>query len=252
MIKIYKRDFNKNNNIFLLMSSLLAAYFFTERIYNYTILNKGQYVITFIYLILIFFGLFYFNSKICRKIVDEKLNVSIVKIGVLLVTFIVIISFKTYFFNFNKTATIDILATGEKNIKSNASEVWITRVIIDNEKYDVSNINLENGWELKDGSIVSYKNQPKNIKMNFKCKNEVKIYFLKHPWSGIVKVIDKDSESTIDLFSEKACDYEYIIKASQVKLNPLKLSILFIGIGIILYNLFLFMVALNCNNKCNT
>lgn len=63
-----------------------------------------------------------------------------------------------------KKHTLEIYATGEKDPKAKGSEVWIQSIKISDNEIDRTKLQLDEGWEFRKNSILSYQNQPAVLK----------------------------------------------------------------------------------------
>jgi len=106
-----------------------------------------------------------------------------------------------------KTAEIDIkiTATGEKNSQSLGSEVWLdlksSSILLTGTEKEKTN------WEIRNGQLLSYENQPQTIESKIKIEKDEKIEFIKHPYSGIAKIEINGIEKKVDLYAESGGVY---------------------------------------------
>jgi len=100
--------------------------------------------------------------------------------------------------------TLEIIATGQKNADAKGSEVWVL-----GRKHDFGNTldtpdYLSDGlWEKRARDLISYKKQPARLQWYGKLRYDGAIYFLQHPWSGIVEIIWDGNSQKTDLYSAK-------------------------------------------------
>lgn len=97
---------------------------------------------------------------------------------------------------------IIIETMGINNSKSNGKEVWIDGISVDGKDIDLSTLKLEKGWESV-GRVYSIGDSKYCLKIEAQYKNKIEIRFIKHPYSGIVKVVFGDKEKILDLFAEE-------------------------------------------------
>lgn len=92
-----------------------------------------------------------------------------------------------------------ITATGDKNERALASEVWIDKqsssLFLTNPKNDVSK------WEVREKQLLSYNDQPASIISHLKFNKYSELIFSMTPYSGIVNVRINGVDYRYDLYS---------------------------------------------------
>ena len=107
----------------------------------------------------------------------------------------------------DKKYIFEIAATGEKNNKSNGTEVWIDSIEADGKEMNMSNLSLTTSWENR-GRLYN-PGTAGTLKVIIRGKNS-QINFIQHPYSGIVKVKDPNGNvKKIDLYSDEQKSYSY-------------------------------------------
>lgn len=107
---------------------------------------------------------------------------------------------------------INIYASGEKNILSKGSEVWVD---LDTSNFLLSYKNSRDpGWELRDGQLLSYQHQPAKITSNIKFDRDSVLTFSKHAYSGVLNIKTGGQLTRYDLYS--ATGERLIIKLSDL------------------------------------
>ncbi|MDG0811818.1 hypothetical protein [Cohnella rhizosphaerae] len=104
--------------------------------------------------------------------------------------------------------TVRISVQGKHSNTSKGNEVWLTEWQLDGENQSLGTV-IENkpGWRMiYDRAFAATAN---DLIWTGKVKNKIELKFLKHPWSGLVKVSINEFNEEIDLYSEQ--DSEYII-----------------------------------------
>ena len=96
---------------------------------------------------------------------------------------------------------IKAVATGDKNILSKGTEVWIKRITLDGQDMQLKDLEEVNGWEFKNNKLVSYQNQPQELKV-VTNHEEIEIELIKHPYSGKVVVAIGNENQNMDLYAE--------------------------------------------------
>lgn len=92
---------------------------------------------------------------------------------------------------------VQIVATGNKNINSNSSEVYVNIVSAGDSAIKIA----EEGWEKRNEVYVSYQNQPSVLSLTGTWGDGSYLNFSRHSYSGIVKLIINGREQSIDLYS---------------------------------------------------
>lgn len=100
---------------------------------------------------------------------------------------------------FTVSGGIKIVATGDKNPASASNEVWIMK--------DSSDILLANGvrpgkgWEIREGSLLSFREQPGTLEVDIPFVAGSNLMFLRHPYSGMVDVYSGGEHQRFDLYA---------------------------------------------------
>ncbi|NRT78886.1 hypothetical protein [Clostridium beijerinckii] len=101
-----------------------------------------------------------------------------------------------------KNVNYVITLTGDKNQNSKGSEVRISDIEIDGNPIELSKIELPEGFYYTDEQIVGFaSNKVSILSINTQRTSALKITFIKHEWSGIVKVDNGTNIVTQDLYS---------------------------------------------------
>ncbi|MFT8342072.1 MAG: DUF2142 domain-containing protein [Clostridium beijerinckii] len=101
-----------------------------------------------------------------------------------------------------KNVNYVITLTGDKNQNSKGSEVRISDIEIDGNPIELSKIELPEGFYYTDEQIVGFASDKVSIlSINTQRTSALKITFIKHEWSGIVKVDNGTNIVTQDLYS---------------------------------------------------
>ena len=130
----------------------------------------------------------------------------------------------------SETQTIDIIATGQKNKDAKASEVW---VLERGNHTDISDFAYDDSWERRKSSLVSYKNQPATARLFWRGRLRTinEIYFLKHPWSGVVEVIYNGKSEKYDLYATKRGYQKVVFNTPKFTIHLLVVLICCIMLG---------------------
>jgi len=100
--------------------------------------------------------------------------------------------------------TLEIIATGQKNTSAKGSEVWVLGRRHDfGDNLDTPDFISDGLWEKRNRDLIAYKKQPARLQWHGQLKYDGALYFLQHPWSGIVEVLLDGNSPKVDLYSEK-------------------------------------------------
>ena len=184
---------------------ILGSYYLTWRIDEITLDTWFQKIFVFIYflLILLFFWLLRHRYlKLPPITIQEKVAKNLVSI--LITVVFVTVGFDAFVGWRYDPISISITAlgkTGEIHVGQKGTEVWITEIKIDGQKYDLSKVPLAPEWEYRDNAnLLSYQNQPSTIAFELPGARNTEIDFLSHPWSGEVLVKSNQKNQKIDLY----------------------------------------------------
>ncbi|WP_019915136.1 hypothetical protein [Paenibacillus sp. HW567] len=239
-----------------LLLALLFSYSFSEIFIP--IHNKEIGYIIFVYSYLIVFSFFVIGYLI-RKSINSMTNNQTFK-KVLKLLLVVLISFFTLiviipqsFFDPMKYTSIT-LNPKSTTIQTNRNEVWLKRIIIDDNDINIQKINVSNGWIYKEGSIVSTGGNHNPQMLNLSFKKDVQLIFGKHEWSGKVE-INNGVPHTINLNSKTPSEEIIrITKSNRLKSNLPKLiayiiSIALLSISLLIALSFFRRIVLSNRNK---
>ncbi len=134
----------------------------------------------------------------------KRTNKFLYIVNLFAVSFILFLNIEEYIPNL-KTPTYLISAINQKNEKSNDTEVWISNY----KKPVLINKDIKN-WFKKDGAYYSNGKEENYINI----RNQEKITFIKHQWSGIVSIENTNTKEKeiIDLYSTTDDSYIYNLK----------------------------------------
>jgi hypothetical protein len=237
--------------IILSLVILIISLYLTQAVNQYTIDSTGQFISVFSYF-LIFISVVIFVSlrhiskkKLESKVITKNLWFSIATALLLLVLF-------NDQFNVSKqyrATSIVITAIGDKNESSHGSEVWLTGIVIDQQKEDLSLIEHSSDWEFKEGALFNHSNQPATLNLSIPEGKNIKLQFLAHNWSGKVSIKDGSEQQILDLYSNTPIDSEYTLKSNNVKASILSLAIIYTMAFVLLSGMLFLMLNLATGRK---
>jgi hypothetical protein len=185
------------------------------------------------------------KKKLESKVITKNLWFSIATALLLLVLF-------NDQFNVSKqyrATSIVITAIGDKNESSHGSEVWLTGIVIDQQKEDLSLIEHSSDWEFKEGALFNHSNQPATLNLSIPEGKNIKLQFLAHNWSGKVSIKDGSEQQILDLYSNTPIDSEYTLKSNNVKASILSLAIIYTMAFVLLSGMLFLMLNLATGRK---
>lgn len=222
-----------------ILSSLYLTYVLSHEVLT----TKIQVGFVFIYFMICSIGLLIVYEKFLRNKLDDTTGNKIkLIITSILFAFIILISVgstiypKPYIYN-----NIEIASSDTKDVNSLGNEVWITQIKVNNSIFDLSKINLNEGWIYKPDDNAIFANmsdvnfRPLNVFLN--KAYSIKITFVKHAWSGAIKVINSETSENINLYDKTGASYTYNISGTANSI-PLYFKVLiFIAVGTLLFSL---------------
>ncbi|WP_201864666.1 DUF6020 family protein [Microvirga soli] len=115
---------------------------------------------------------------------------------------------------------ITITALGTSNPSSQSTEVWISALPSDMKRSALrTKAKPKNSWELREGSLVSYRYQPARITWNGALPQDAEFVFARHGWSGQVAVEINGLKRTYDLFASGPSGSQ-IVNISEFPVEP--------------------------------
>ena len=198
-----KKKFLIANYIAIIVYLLL--HFWIDNVYQ--TIEQGVFIFCYLFIAGIF--IYYFFNQYIINIIKQKQIIWIVFFAILSG----LLCIDKVILTFPQNNMINITATGDKNLESNAAEVWITQIKLDENEIPLSGIELENGWfyRAEEDVLVSYPDsQSYTLNLNAGYAEEAEILFIKHDWSGEVKVgVNHKDKAIVDLYSEVGDNYFY-------------------------------------------
>lgn len=189
-------------NIVLVLVCSLISYYLTLTIDKTTLETRWQFAFVFVYFLVSNILIYkIFLNRIQNR--NKKNSIFRLIASGILAVLLLVCCFDS-FIGLYKPMTIRITAVGNnEGLKEGqrGTEVWLKQVMIDNEQVDLSEVPLTDGWEYRDGFLLSYQNQPNTIVLHLPTAKSVTLRFLSHPWSGTVIVDNGYHTEKLDLFN---------------------------------------------------
>lgn len=120
-------------------------------------------------------------------------------------------------------SVLTITAIGEKNKNAAANNIRITNIYVNNTDYDLSKVELKNGWKYDKYDSIRYMiynygaDGRASVDIPLKNVRTVDIRFVEERGSGIVEIeLDGHKIDTVDLYSD--CTWQY--RTQQYEANP--------------------------------
>jgi len=178
-----------------------------------------------------------------KKYFQENINVSRKLILIYIITCIALSVYVTFLLHeqittaFKHPFSITITATGMPgNEGADASEVWVSGISVNGFEQQLLDIRLENGWEYRNGNLLSYENQPAVLELLLP-PGLIGITFTSHPWSGIVTIeaLNGITELDLSLYEDtKELVYNVINYEHSTFEQVVRLSVVFVLIMMLL------------------
>lgn len=231
----------------LIFHGILSIYL-SILLFNYGYIKEiSQTIFIFLY----FFFIINVLDKIFTKFVKtNKKNYSLIILSMFFAVLSAILCYEKLKLNILEENSIQIIATGTHNVYSNAAEVRISKIFIDEQEINLSELPVSEGWFYKksEGLICYPQKTENNLKIDLPKAKKIQLQFIKHPWSGIVKVLNDKEENIIDLFDEIGSDYIYEFKG-KINNNLLIKAYSLVGGITLFYYLFFISLCLYIKNK---
>ena len=200
----------------LVIVSFYGADFFLGQKY---IVGIWQYAFIAVY----FFLLQLIVLKVTAR---KKREIKITKWPVIfaLVTALTIIFYSRMMISFpQEEIGVKIVATGEKNEKAQAAEIWIKSIKVDDESVNLETIWHDNVWQYnQEANTLVASPQDEMSEIQFSCKDAglITIEFYKHEWSGIVEISDTNGNNDrIDLYDSESGEETYYLSIPKITTN---------------------------------
>ncbi|MFV0343524.1 MAG: hypothetical protein ACK5JH_11675 [Anaerocolumna sp.] len=186
---------------------VLGGYYLTWCVDKVTLDTFFHRLFVYIYftIILVFFSAFL--GRVIKKYVNSRFGILKVTLSIITTLMIFIPGFDIFV---GESSPIKILITamGQMGVTHNeqqGTEVWITSISLDGKKYSLKDIPIVSEWELRDGYLLSYQNQPSTLEIELPRADNIEISFISHPWSGEVEV---EVEGSTDIYSLDLYQFE--------------------------------------------
>jgi hypothetical protein len=204
----------------LLLVGLLNAYLLSEAINIYSALSTLKYSFVFMYLLVFQVLIVIVLRKIRAKQLPKK-NEKIHLIISIVISVLVFGAGGGIVKDHGVKATeITVKALSEKNDRSQSNEVWLTNVIINGKKMDLSRLDLPEGWKIRENAIFTPLGERSSpLRIDVPRAENVELIFLSHPWSGRVLIKDGNAQEKLDLYSSGATSFQYNVKSNKISLT---------------------------------
>ncbi|MEM3394206.1 MAG: hypothetical protein QXY79_04080 [Candidatus Methanomethylicia archaeon] len=133
----------------------------------------------------------------------------------------------------NNRVNIKIHPEPKSNPLSKENEIWIKLIEVDTKSINLKKLK-NNNWEFKNNALVNYKNK-NYIDINLNYSESYNLCFLKHPYSGIAKIVINNKEIIILDLYEKKFNLNCIYKTIYPNGKPIKNEILKYFLSFIFY-----------------
>lgn len=188
--------------ILLLLFCSLVSYYLTWTIDKITLETDMQFLFVFIYFLVATYIVCLLLKKRIPGTKPKQNVLYLIVSGILSIA--IIISCFDFFLGLYKPMKINITAVGtsvEMKEGQKGTEVWLHKVTVNNKQVNLEEILPTEGWENRDGVLLSYQNQPNTLTLEFSNVKNITMKFLSHPWSGTVIVDNGFQKEQLDLFN---------------------------------------------------
>jgi len=188
--------------ILLLLFCSLVSYYLTWTIDKITLETDMQFLFVFIYFLVATYIVCLLLKKRIPGTKPKQNVLYLIVSGILSIA--IIISCFDFFLGLYKPMKINITAVGtsvEMKEGQKGTEVWLHKVTVNNKQVNLEEILPTEGWENRDGVLLSYQNQPNTLTLEFSNVKNITMKFLSHPWSGTVIVDNGLQKEQLDLFN---------------------------------------------------
>lgn len=239
-----------------ILGCILSSIYLTYILGQNALATKLHIGFAFIYFLIIGGIILYCYEKFLAKKITRIYDRKIIVISFLFTLLIIISNYNGMLPKLYLDNQIIIEATGEKDIKSNGAEVWVTKISVDKNNIDLSEIPLSSGWEYKSDSNTIFINASENSKqplsLDLPKGDQIEILFVKHGWSGIVNISDGSETSTVDLYDLNGSTYSHNISGRSYCFPNYLNVLLIIGSMILIYFLIFLGLKISLkNSKCS-
>lgn len=190
--------------IIVFLSILVEAYIVGMAYYFFNLGIIGRSIVAVLSLLI---------SIIAIKKISKFFNNRKQLIIILFISTVLLIMGENTFIPFykpnNTNEKVVITATGDKNENSNANEVWINSIRINDVSYNLQELYMQSdAWDIRDGLLFyNGKQEEASITLVISDDEDVQIEFLTHDWSGIVNVTFENNTERLDLYSQSSGVY---------------------------------------------
>lgn len=103
-------------------------------------------------------------------------------------------------------SSLEIIATGRRNVRSQDSEVWLGQLThADGRIVPLKDFDADRGWERRQEKgkeyLYSRQNQPAKLRWKGIAEGPMRLSLVSHPWSGVAEIRWNGIKRSIDLFS---------------------------------------------------
>lgn len=192
------------------IGSIILGDYVTYFINLSTSISMMDRIIIFSFYIIIGIILFYYLRKQQKKIshITGNKKVTLVLVCTFLTIITLLLGRNILIDSISSMQNILIIPLEDKNPMSQGKEIWILDINDRMASKDLNEVELAEGWEYKDKAILSYQEGAKPLNISL-YKEGSEIVFLKHNYSGKVRIIQGNNEMIVDLYSSNGEYYKY-------------------------------------------
>ncbi|WP_336762287.1 hypothetical protein [Paenibacillus sp. USHLN196] len=205
-----------------LFISVIIAYVYSNLYIPVNNMNKIDLLFISVYLFVVCFVAYaYLLSKTLLNIKKDKLKLFIIKISLCLIVSIFLFgAIPAHWITPFQNSNI-VLSPVKSNPQSGGNEIWLNEIIIDGQRMMNKELDINEGWVLKDDALFFSGEQESIQEISIQFKDNIILIFGQHAWSGSVKVDSGEQVHVLDLYTKNSNTLEYDIKRLEDSNNTL-------------------------------
>ncbi len=191
-----------------LLSSIYLTYIMSTEVLT----TKLQILFIFLYFLIVSCGIGYFYCKKMSKRTNKRVKKRITILSIISTIALLYCLGNNIYPKQYSSANITISTVSGIN-NNLGHEVWITECNVDGKPINLSELKLDNGWIYKEDSDTIFADLSNAnltpLLLSFNKANSIDIHFIKHAWSGMVKISDGTKSELVDLYDKSGGSYIY-------------------------------------------
>lgn len=240
------------NYICVIMSSIVFANYNTYFI-GLTELRLYEKIVIFTLFLLmgfIIFSYIFIKKQLLKKLIKGDIRKFVIAFCIILSIGVVKVFENIFIIANPQKVNLSITALAEKSEESLGNEVWISDIKKGSSKINLSEIHLTEGWLINQGALLASSDKPSTINILLYADKDISVDFVKHNYSGKVKIEENDKEKIVDLYDANGGTYTYKIqKNGEIEYYILRIAEI-TYLTVVLFIVFsLYMIKKSKSNK---